>query len=367
MDVTWEQFFEKTAVCLSPSGSGIYTLSTGGDRREHLQNILYGETSSDKVREAWLKKLPGIKETRIPLMLGICSDSGGGILRGAAWGPLFVRSELLKKDLKYIDWGDVRVIPHLLHDKYLNNNTLKSCRQALYKNAESSFPVSPLSIAEETLNDLYSLDPDKKVFGLGGDHSCSYPLVKSFLKSKRRQGKKVALIHFDAHTDLLNERLGVDICFGTWTAHILSYLPSPDYCFQLGIRATLGKKEYWESQFGIKQYWADEILSEAEAVWDDLQNRLQSLQVDELYISFDIDALDASYAPCTGTPELKGLAPHHCVGFIQRLAKLYPITGADLMEVAPLTQGMPEAVKGDPQRVTLLSASAIASTIISSM
>ena len=349
---------EKAAHYLCPPGEGIHTLSAGGGRKQIL-----GEYAPSL--EQWRKGLEGLASVDSPLLLGICSDTGGGILRGAAWGPLFVRSEILRelKRLKVYDMGDVRVVPHLLHDKYLNEETLQACRRHLYGDSFSTLPVSPLSIAEDFLTDLYRLDPNKKVFGVGGDHSCSYPLVKSFLQAKREAGVKVALIHFDAHTDLLKERLGIDICFATWTAKVLSLLPSPEYCIQLGIRATLRSKDQWESEFGIKQYWADEMLLDCSAVGEDLMARLERLAVDEVYISFDIDALDENYAPCTGTPEEGGLEPHHCTFLIEKIGARYPVTGSDLMEVAPLTQ----ATSAVDRKTTLLSAKTMAVAMLEAM
>ena len=313
----------------------------------------------------WRDRVQKLESVDTPLLLGLCSDAGGGILRGAAWGPLFVRSEILQdlERLNIYDVGDVRVVPHLLHDKYLNKETLESCRRQLYGDSLSSLPVSPLSIAEDFLTDLYRMDSSKKVFGIGGDHSCSYPLVKTFLQAKKVSGVKVALIHFDAHTDLLEERLGIDVCFATWTAKILPLLPSPEHCIQLGIRATLRSKIEWEAGLGVKQYWADEILSDCSLVGKDLMAHLERLDVDEVYISFDIDALDKSCAPCTGTPAKNGLEPHHCAFLIQKIAERYRVTGSDLMEVAPLTQCSSPV----EQKTTLLSAKTIAVMLLEAM
>ena len=352
------KLWQKAESYLCPPGEGIHTLAAGGERKQLLHGYAPG---FDEWRER-LKKLESVNST---LLLGICSDTGGGILRGAGWGPLYVRSEILDEieHRKVFDVGDVRIIPHLLHDKYLNENTLQSCRKHLYGDAFSALPVSPLSIAEDFLMELYRLDSGKKVFGIGGDHSCSYPLVKSFLQAKKESGVKAALVHFDAHTDLLRERMGIDLCFATWTAKILPCLFAPEYCIQLGIRATLRSKQDWESEFGIKQYWAEEILSDCSAVTLDLMKYLKRLGVEEIYISFDIDALDKSYAPCTGTPEKKGLEPHHCISLIGAVAKQYPVTGSDLMEVAPLTSGTTPI----HQKTTLLSAQAISVALLQAM
>src|SRR5690606_34952695 len=128
-------------------------------------------------------------------LLGITSDTGGGIQRGANWGPLFIRQHFSDKyDLSsFVDLGDTRTIPHLLHDKYLNEKTLRSCKKALYQDEKSPYPVSALSIAEDFATEFFTHYPEKKLLSLGGDHSVSYPLVMSWLKVRKAQGKKVAI------------------------------------------------------------------------------------------------------------------------------------------------------------------------------
>jgi agmatinase len=226
------------------------------------------------------------------------------------------------------------VIPHLLHDKYLNEKTIKICRQALY-GRNLKLPVSPLSIAEEALNQIYQTHAEARILGFGGDHSTSYPLVKSWLTS-RKQKKKSALLHFDAHTDLLDKRLGIDLCFGTWTYQILKHLSSENHIVQIGIRSSGINKKFWKNHLGIEQYWGSEVKKwGAEKTYQKLKNHYKKLGVEELYISFDIDALDSQYASATGTPEAEGLLPTDCASIIRSLAKDFKITGADLMEVAP--------------------------------
>jgi agmatinase len=236
------------------------------------------------------------------------------------------------------DLGDIRVIPHLLHDKYLNESTLSNCKKALYQDENSAYSVSPLSITEDIAHEFYSQFPDKGLFGIGGDHSVSYPLTKAYLQAKKAQGKRVAIIHFDAHTDLLIERLGIDICFGSWCTHILDDLNSPSHLIQVGIRSSGKPKSHWESTFGVTQHWASEVKAQgAKAIVDQILTQLKTDHIDELYVSFDIDAIDDSYVAATGTPEPDGLYPEQAMEILTTLAKHYPITAADMMEIAPFT------------------------------
>ena len=340
-------FESKLTQCLCPPGNGVFTVNTAKERKEQLHNAIFGQTNNiDNLWKDYLKELPSASKA---VVLGVASDCGGGILRGANWGPLFLRSTLLEQypELTAFDLGDVRVIPHLLADKYLNDATLANCRRALYQDEESEYCVSPLSITEDVLHDFYAQFPDKGVFGIGGDHSVSYPLTKAYLQAKKKQGKRAAIIHFDAHTDLLVERLGIDLCFGSWCTHILDDLHERHHLIQLGIRSSGKPKSHWEGTFGVRQHWANEI--KAQGIAKTIENVLAQLadeNIDELYVSFDIDAIDDSFASATGTPEPDGLMPNDTMEILKALAAKYPITGADMMEIAPFTDSSGQGQTG---------------------
>ena len=346
------QFKEKLTQCLCPPGNGVFTVNTAKERKEQLHQTIYGQTTD--IDYLWKNALNKLPEASRAVILGVASDCGGGILRGANWGPLFIRTTLLEQHpkLNVFDLGDIRIIPHLLSDKYLNDATLANCRKALYEDEKSNYCVSPLSITEDVLHDFYAQFPDKGIFGLGGDHSVSYALTKAYLQAKKNQGKRITIIHFDAHTDLLIERLGIDLCFGSWCAHILSDLPAPEHLIQIGIRSTGKSKQHWENTFGVKQHWAKEIKALGEEkVIENILAQLANQNIDELYISFDIDAIDASFASSTGTPEPDGLMPEEAMQILQAITAEYPITGGDIMEVAPFTDS---SGQGEISRINTL-------------
>ncbi len=330
---TWKNIAPKL---LCPPGDGVFTVNTAKERKQKLQKKLYPEAHTPaEIQTSWIKSLETVKPVQL---FGLCSDCGGGILRGANWGPLFLRNTLNEHhpELNYTDLGDVRVIPHLLHDKYLNQETISNCRKALYNDPQSLHSVSPLSIAEEFLTQFYKDNSHARLFSLGGDHSVSYPFVKTYLEHKNRLGIKTAVIHFDAHTDLLTERLGIDLCFGSWCPAVLPLLANPSHLIQLGIRSSGKDRGHWEKTFGVKQYWAQELQSEKlQSILDEIIAFLKKEGIQEIYISFDIDAIDSEFASATGTPEEAGLRPDTAALMIKRLMKEFPLTGADLVEVAP--------------------------------
>jgi len=119
---------------------------------------------------------------------------------------------------------------------------------------------------------------------------------------------------------------------------------------------------FQELIFKLQQYWADEIKEQSmEIVVDGIKRYLKDEGIEELYISFDIDALDASVAASTGTPEPGGLSVAECLYAINRLSQTLPLTGADLVEVAPMI--------GDKhaQESTLHAAKAVAEAFVSAM
>ncbi len=350
----------KLKLLLTLPGNGVHTVHTAKERKERLREAIYGTKDMARAQSIWEKKLDKI-ETDKPIVIGIPSDNGGGIQRGANWGPLAIRGEILGEKNNFSDIGDVRVIPHLLHDKYLNDATIKVCRKALYGKVVK-LPVSPLSIAEEAVKEIYKIAPDARIFGLGGDHSTSYPLVKEWILS-RKDKKKAGILHFDAHTDLLEDRLGIDLCFGTWTFQILKYFKSRDHLLQIGIRSSGKTKAHWKKNVGIEQIWAEEVTKNgAEKTLKKIVKHFKNLGVEELYISFDIDALDEKYAAATGTPEKGGLLPSDCAAIIRLLAKEFRITGADLMEVAPFV--LPEGVTERDQKSSLTVAGDMARLLL---
>ncbi|MBM7074392.1 arginase family protein [Shewanella sp. 202IG2-18] len=336
-----QSLITKLENCLCPAGNGVFTVNTAKERKQALHLALFGDDDASIVDKNWKSSLLQLSsDNKKAVVMGIASDCGGGILRGANWGPLFLRNTLLNQhnSLGYFDLGDVRVIPHLLHDKYLNDPTIENCRKALYQDPQSSYPISPLSITEDVLHDFYAEFPTKGIFGIGGDHSNSYPLTKAYLQAKKKQGKRVAIIHFDAHTDLLVERLGIDLCFGSWCTHILEDLNDNSHLVQIGIRSSGKPKSHWEDTFGVRQHWAHEVIKNGAAkTVETILAHLKDEKIDELYVSFDIDAIDSEFASATGTPEPDGLTPEQAKQIIATLSEFYPITGADMMEIAPFT------------------------------
>jgi len=312
-------------------GEGVFTIHTGKEFKDSIKHFY--KKSSDKPIS--LNDLPFT-------ILGIPFDGGAGIIRGSNWGPLFLRKCLLENANEYFhltsgDIGDLKINPHLLEDSLLNTSTIKNLQAAMFEGKD--LPVSALSQLEVVSKILFT--NVKKCFFFGGDHSISYPIVKSWLASNNTSSKeKKAIIHFDAHTDLLEKRLGIEHCFGTWAYHASKILHHPSHLLQFGIRSSGKNKEHWEKTLGIKQWWATEIHHRVpENNWIiEAVAHLKNLGITHLYLSFDVDVLDPQYLSCTGTAESAGLAPHHLIDLLTELKKHFTFDGMDVVELAPFIQ-----------------------------
>lgn len=327
---------------LRPAGGGLYLVSTGRAEQRALQRRFYEASTEEDVTERFLATLERLPSAKV-VMLGVPSDVGAGFRRGANLGPQAIRSRLLEADPGYVEFcrahdvvdvGDVFVIPQLLDDRMLSSAQLQRSRSALYPDVpeaeRATLPVSPLSMAERALRRILELAPSARTLLLGGDHSCAWPAVKALHDA----GRRFCIVQPDAHTDLLSERLGVEMCFATWTYHANELLGREQRVIQVGVRASQRPKEHWEGTLGVRQFWAEEIRADPERA---LERVLAAVQATGLpvYFSNDIDGTDDSVADACGTPEPGGLEPAWVKRLIARLGEGAGLVGADLMEVAP--------------------------------
>jgi agmatinase len=157
--------------------------------------------------------------------------------------------------------------------------------------------------------------------------------------------------------------MGIDLCFGTWTYQILDKLKSRDHIIQVGIRSSRKTKNYWKEELGVEQIWAHEVKKWGiEKTYKKIRDQYQKLGIKEVYVSFDIDALDEKYASATGTPEKEGLLPTDCATIVRLLAKDFKVTGADLMEVAPYV--WPPGVEARDQQASITVAGDMARMLL---
>lgn len=163
-----------------------------------------------------------------------------------------------------------------------------------------------------------------RVLGLGGDHFVSYPLLRA---AAEHHGAPLALVHFDAHTDTWPDD-GSRLDHGSMFRRAVDEgLVDPTVSSQIGIRT-----------------WNDDTMGfdVCDAPWvhergvAETVRRVTGRVGDRpCYLTFDIDCLDPSAAPGTGTPVAGGLSSAQALAIWRAVCPQLNLVGADVVEVAP--------------------------------
>ncbi|CAM2179847.1 Guanidinobutyrase [Burkholderia latens] len=248
--------------------------------------------------------------------VGVPLDLGTSNRSGARFGPRQIRTEsvLLRPynmatraapfdSLQVADIGDVATNPYDLKD------SVRRIEQAYDQIvANGCRPIT-----------------------LGGDHTIAWPILHAL----HRKYGKVAVVHVDAHADVNDTMFGEKIAHGTpFRRAVEDGLLQCDKVTQIGLRGT----GYHADDFDWCRAQGFTVV-QAEQCWNTSLAPLMA-QVRErvgdtpVYLSFDIDGLDPSFAPGTGTPEIGGLSVQQGLEIIRGMKGLN-IVGADLVEVSP--------------------------------
>ncbi len=167
---------------------------------------------------------------------------------------------------------------------------------------------------------------------LGGDHTIALPILRAMAK---RHGP-LGMVHIDAHTDINDTMFGEQITHGTpFRRAVEEGLLDGDRVVQIGMRGTgYAADDFdWSRDQGfrvvqIEECWHRSLMPLMEEVRDKVGGG-------PVYLSFDIDGLDPSFAPGTGTPEVGGLTVPQALEIIRGCRGL-DVVGCDLVEVAPI-------------------------------
>lgn len=238
------------------------------------------------------------------VILGAPLDQTVSFRPGARDGPRQIRgvSEVLEEysprldrdlaDYRYADLGDVTVIPGRVEE-------------SLERIAHSAGRV---------------FRDGKLLVMLGGEHLVTLPAVRSAAGVY----PGLAVVHFDAHADLRDQYLGMSLSHATVIRRVVE-ITGGDSLFQFGVRS--GTRE----EFAFAR---SSVNFHAGLKAGDVLQAAKRLKDRPVYITLDIDVLDPSYAPGTGTPEPDGCTPGDLFSALEALAGL-KVVGFDLVEVCP--------------------------------
>lgn len=262
-------------------------------------------------------------------VMGVPFDTGTTNRPGARFGPRSIRELSLhtgnfnypysfdvKDKANMIDYGDVGAS--------VGSNIVNDMIEDTYQHASKIF------------------NADTKLLTIGGDHTIPYGLIRA---ASEKYGE-LALIHLDSHQDSLSgEEAGE---YHATFSHDLAkagYI-DPSRSAQVFIRTDM------PNDYNYTIIDANEALEETP---EDLVQRVKQIVGDmPVYITLDIDSLDPSAAPGTGTPVIGGPSTYYMRKFLQSL-KGENVVGADLVEVSP---------HYDAGQITALAAATLADDLV---
>jgi len=196
---------------------------------------------------------------------------------------------------------------------------------------------NPVALIQQYLDS--QVQPNQKILAFGGEHLVSLPLIRR----ANRLHPGLWVIHFDAHADLAQEYLGLHESHATVLRRTVEFV-SPDRLAQFGIRS--GSAEEWRFMREHNTQREDDPEDQIE-----LRERIGDAPV---YVTLDVDILDPSVMPGTGTPEPGGWDYARLENALLALDGLN-IVGADIVEVAPAY---------DPSGISAITAAKLARTLL---
>ncbi len=165
---------------------------------------------------------------------------------------------------------------------------------------------------------------------VGGDHTCSLGALRALAKVHGPLG----LVHFDAHSDTYGPAWGVDPHHGTVFRNAVEEgLLRPHDVIQIGLRGPFGTRDdlAFARDKGFTIVSAERVHRDLDAVI----TRITSMSSDApYYVSFDVDSVDPSMAPGTGTPVPGGIFSWQALAMV-RATRALRVVGCDVMEVSP--------------------------------
>lgn len=189
-------------------------------------------------------------------------------------------------------------------------------------------PAEAMRELREAYDKVLDAGPGKFVITLGGEHSISSAPALAWAERLEREGRRLTVLQFDAHTDLREEYEGSPYSHASIMARVREKVD----IVAVGIRAlTREEMELARRSENIHLFLADDIHT-GEAWMDRVMERLG----DDVYITFDVDGFDPSLMPSTGTPEPGGLQWYPVMKLLRRVFRERTVHAADVVELAPI-------------------------------
>ena len=193
---------------------------------------------------------------------------------------------------------------------------------AIYDGGDLEMPIGNTQKSMDTILEYTRslVQDNKKFLMVGGEHLVSFPTIQAAYEKY----PDLHVIHIDAHTDLRDEFLGEKLSHAAVIRRCHDFL-GDGRIFQFGIRS--GTEQEFE--------WAKEHTYLEPFYLNTLKDIVEKLRDVPVYITIDLDVLDPSILPGTGTPEPGGITYRELLEAIGHFQKLNNIVAADVVELSP--------------------------------
>lgn len=186
----------------------------------------------------------------------------------------------------------------------------------------------------QTVSEL--LDAGRIVATLGGDHSVPFGAIQAH--AERNPG--LGILHLDAHADLRRAYEGFTWSHASIFYNVMTRIPQVGKLVQVGVRdlGSAEKKMIDDSGGRIVTFFDSDLSDRRDrgVPYSDIADQIVGELPEQVYLSWDIDGLDPTLCPGTGTPVPGGLSWHEAMGILRALLRAGKrIVGLDLCEVAP--------------------------------
>lgn len=184
---------------------------------------------------------------------------------------------------------------------------------------------------DDSINSIYSevkkhISNGKFVITLGGEHSLSSAPFKAHFENY----DNLSILQIDAHSDLRDEYEGSKLSHASVMARVAELTKN---IVQVGIRAQCKEESDFIKENKINTFYARDIKRGkfGDRFYEEVEKKL----TDNVYITFDVDGLDPSVIPGTGTPEPGGLLWDETLDMLRYIGERKNIVGFDVVELAP--------------------------------
>jgi agmatinase len=252
--------------------------------------------------------------------LGIPYDGGVGYRPGTRFGP----SSMREYSKRFTSWGGAN--PAGYWDLDVGKRRLEGIRMVDCGDVDIAYYDLERNFGLITQNIETILDRGALPILIGGDHSVTFPCVRAFSRFE-----KIDVIHIDAHLDWIDGVDGVRFASGS-PLRRTKELPFVRKMTHIAIRDVRTRQEDWEALHDNGATVITRMM-----IRNNLQAALDRIpDMSNVYVTMDIDAMDPSIAPGTGSPCSDGLLYHELKAILQDVAAKGKIVGFDLVEINPL-------------------------------